>query len=88
MGLAMLSDSVGLGKTITAGAVIKTYVEKGAKRIIVIVPASLKQQWQNDLGEHFNLIEGVEYFEVVYRYSKEKNPRNLDFCLFVRNNKM
>lgn len=35
-----------------------------------------------------SLIEGVEYFEVVYRYSKEKNPRNLDFCLFVRNNKM
>ncbi|WP_413853320.1 SNF2-related protein [Candidatus Ruminimicrobium bovinum] len=61
MGLAMLSDSVGLGKTITAGAVIKTYVEKGAKRIIVIVPASLKQQWEQDLGEHFKLTEGVEY---------------------------
>jgi ERCC4-related helicase len=61
MGLAMLSDSVGLGKTITAGAVIKTYVEKGAKRIIVVVPASLKQQWEQDLGEYFKLTEGVEY---------------------------
>jgi len=61
MGLAMLSDSVGLGKTITAGAVIKTYVSKGAKRIIVIVPASLKKQWKEDLGEYFKLTEGVEY---------------------------
>lgn len=57
MGVAMLSDSVGLGKTITAGAVIKHYRETGAHRIIVIAPAALKQQWHDDLGERFGLGE-------------------------------
>ncbi|MEO5949351.1 MAG: phospholipase D-like domain-containing protein, partial [Candidatus Saccharimonas sp.] len=44
MGVAILSDSVGLGKTITAGAVVRHYIDQGAKRIIAIVPASLKEQ--------------------------------------------
>lgn len=57
MGVAMLSDSVGLGKTITAGAVIKQYRELGARRIIVIAPAALEQQWRDDLGARFGLDE-------------------------------
>jgi len=61
LGTAILSDSVGLGKTITAGAVIQHYVEKGAKRIVAIVPASLKDQWRNDLANVFNLIEGSDF---------------------------
>ena len=61
MGVAILSDSVGLGKTITAGAVIRHYVDKGAKRIIAIVPASLKDQWRSDLANVFGLIEGSDF---------------------------
>jgi superfamily II DNA or RNA helicase len=58
MGLAMLSDSVGLGKTVTAGAVIKHYIDStNARRIIVIVPAALKEQWKSDLHEFFGLVE-------------------------------
>ena len=60
MGLAMLSDSVGLGKTITSGAVINHYKEKGATRICVIAPASLKTQWVQDLAERFGLVQGFE----------------------------
>lgn len=29
-------------------------------------------------------IENVKYFEIVNRYSKNKNPRNLEYCLFER----
>ena len=29
-------------------------------------------------------IENVEYFEIVNRYSKNKNPKNLEYCLFER----
>ena len=55
-GLAMLADSVGLGKTITAGAVFKHYKEaKKAKRIYVIAPASLCDQWKTDLASIMNL---------------------------------
>ena len=57
MGLAMLSDSVGLGKTVTAGAVIKHYANNGATRVCIISPASLMEQWQNDLGEHHGLVQ-------------------------------
>jgi ERCC4-related helicase len=64
MGVAMLSDSVGLGKTITAGAVIKHYLAFGAKRIIVITPASLKDQWTKELAKYLNLIKGNAY-EIV-----------------------
>lgn len=32
-------------------------------------------------------IENVEYFEIVNRYSKNKNPNDLEYCLFERKNK-
>ena len=32
-------------------------------------------------------IKNVEYFEIVNRYSKNKNPKNLEYCLFERKNK-
>lgn len=60
-GVAMLADSVGLGKTITAGAVIKEYKDTyRARRIYVIVPASLVQSWKRDLAKVHNLVSGFE----------------------------
>ncbi len=46
-GVAMLADSVGLGKTVSAIGVIKQY--KG--RVVVISPASLVTQWNNELAQ-------------------------------------
>jgi superfamily II DNA or RNA helicase len=60
-GVAMLADSVGLGKTITAGAVIKEYKDTyKARRIYIIVPASLVQPWKRDLAKVHNLVSGFE----------------------------
>ncbi len=59
-GLAMLADSVGLGKTITAGAVIKHYLEQGARRIYAIVPARLIPQWKDDLADKHDIHGGYE----------------------------
>ncbi|MDO8522316.1 MAG: helicase-related protein [bacterium] len=59
-GLAMLADSVGLGKTITAGAVIKHYLQQGARRIYVIVPARLISQWKDDLAAIHDIHGGYE----------------------------
>jgi ATP:corrinoid adenosyltransferase len=51
----MLADSVGLGKTITAGAVIKHYLDtKENCNVLVIAPAALKKQWIDDLA---NIVE-------------------------------
>ena len=48
---AMLSDSVGLGKTYTAIEVIKQYLDtdEGRKRVEIICPKSLKEQWRTEL---------------------------------------
>ena len=51
----VLADEVGLGKTIEAGLVIKYVLDKGAKKIIIAVPATLRKQWEIELDEKFNL---------------------------------
>ncbi|PWG60782.1 SNF2-related protein [Bifidobacterium catulorum] len=52
---AILADSVGLGKTVTAGAVIRHYHDNGKRNIVILPPAKLKGQWRQDLKEFFNL---------------------------------
>lgn len=49
--VAMLADSVGLGKTYTAIEVIKQYLtgEKGLQRVEIICPKSIVSQWQKEL---------------------------------------
>jgi len=47
--VAMLADSVGLGKTLTAIGVIKQYLED-ERRIEIICPKSLVQQWEKELA--------------------------------------
>lgn len=55
-GRAILADEVGLGKTIEAGIVIKEYILRGAVRTcLVLVPASLCEQWRAELWEKFEL---------------------------------
>jgi ERCC4-related helicase len=77
-GVAILADSVGLGKTITAGAVLKTYIEeKDAGRIYVIAPASLTQQWSKELGEAFSLVSGFEIIS-LQDARKIQQARELD----------
>jgi SNF2 family DNA or RNA helicase len=53
---ALLADEVGLGKTITAGMVIKESIVRGfAEKILILVPPSLVDQWKSELKEKFNL---------------------------------
>ena len=52
---ALLADEVGLGKTIEAGLVIAQLWAEGRRRILILVPASLRKQWQNELFEKFGL---------------------------------
>jgi superfamily II DNA or RNA helicase len=54
-GGAMLADEVGLGKTIEAGIVIAQLVSEGKNRILVLAPATLRAQWQQELKEKFDL---------------------------------
>lgn len=59
-GKAILADEVGLGKTVEAGLIIKEYMIRGlAKKILILVPASLVSQWVQELRTKF-YIDAVE----------------------------
>ena len=47
----LLTDEVGLGKTVEAGLVLCQYWAERRRRLLVIVPASLQKQWSAELGE-------------------------------------
>ena len=52
----LIADEVGLGKTIEAGLLLRQAVMAGlARRVLVMVPASLQRQWQRELREKFAL---------------------------------
>jgi len=51
----LLADEVGLGKTIEAGLVLSQRWAEHKRRMILIVPASLRKQWQQELFEKFSL---------------------------------
>lgn len=55
-GKALLADEVGLGKTFEAGLIIKEYLLLNlVNKILILTPASLTQQWKDELEEKFNL---------------------------------
>jgi superfamily II DNA or RNA helicase len=52
---ALLADEVGLGKTIEAALVIAQKSAERRRRILLIVPASLRKQWSQELADKFSL---------------------------------
>ncbi len=51
----ILADEVGLGKTIEAGIVIAQRWAERKRNILLILPATLRKQWQGELEEKFGL---------------------------------
>jgi superfamily II DNA or RNA helicase len=71
----LLADEVGLGKTVEAGMVWQALAQRGqAKRTLIITPAGLTTQWQEELKEKF----GAD-FEIFGRDFMAVNPRAWSF---------
>lgn len=51
----IMADEVGLGKTIEAGIVVMQFWAERKRKILVVSPSSLRQQWSQELSEKFNL---------------------------------
>jgi SNF2 family DNA or RNA helicase len=50
---AILADEVGLGKTIEAGLVISQKWAERKRKILIIVPSTLRKQWNQELLDKF-----------------------------------
>lgn len=61
-GRAILADEVGLGKTIETGLAMKELTLRGlAKRVLVLCPAPLRDQWREEMDQKFDLRFDVAY---------------------------
>ncbi|MDE0124873.1 MAG: DISARM system SNF2-like helicase DrmD [Bryobacterales bacterium] len=69
----LIADDVGLGKTIEAGLILtELLLRRRIRRVLVLAPAALRDQWKEELWEKFSLS-----FEVVDRRSTEALRRKL-----------
>lgn len=51
----MLADEVGLGKTIEAGIVISQKWAERKRKILIVAPANLRKQWNQEIADKFFL---------------------------------
>ncbi|HGI5215483.1 DUF3883 domain-containing protein [Providencia stuartii] len=64
----VLADDPGAGKTIMAGLLIRELIMRGdAKRILIVSPGSLTEQWQDELLEKFGVT-----FDIFSREKQEQ----------------
>jgi len=56
---AILADEVGLGKTIEAGILLSQRWAERKRKILIIVPASLRKQWHQELSDKFFLPSAI-----------------------------
>lgn len=76
----MIADEVGLGKTIEAASILKIFMsDKYNKRILLVIPDALVEQWRTELAFKFHIFEGknsndnlVEIIPVSRIYSVEE----------------
>lgn len=81
----LLADEVGLGKTIEAGLVISQRWAEQKRRVLLIVPASLRKQWSQELFEKFSLksriLEAKTYNDL--RKAGHVRPFELDGAIAI-----
>lgn len=69
----LLADDVGLGKTIEAGLILtELLLRRRVRRVLIVCPASLRQQWQEELDSKFCLA-----FDIVDRPATHALQRRL-----------
>ncbi|KKU82242.1 MAG: helicase subunit of dna repair complex [Parcubacteria group bacterium GW2011_GWA1_47_8] len=70
---AILADEVGLGKTIEAGLVLSQKWAERKRNILLIVPSSLRKQWNDELSEKFFLPSIILEARSFNQYIKDGN---------------
>ncbi|NBD34107.1 MAG: DEAD/DEAH box helicase family protein [Cyanobacteria bacterium] len=74
----LIADEVGLGKTIETGLILRyLLITQQVQRVLVLSPASVQTQWQEELREKFNL-HFWSYTKGAFQncYGKTENQEN------------
>ncbi|MCW7551828.1 DISARM system SNF2-like helicase DrmD [Endozoicomonas gorgoniicola] len=67
----LLADDVGLGKTIEAGLILAELIRtRRIRRVLIITPASLRTQWQQEMDEKFSL--GFDVVDKAFTHKLQK----------------
>jgi SNF2 family DNA or RNA helicase len=69
---ALLADEVGLDKTIEAGLAIARRWAERKRHILLIVPASLRKQWSQELFDKFSLLPSSILESRTYNEARRK----------------
>ena len=82
---AIFADEVGLGKTIEAGIVLAQRWAERRRKTLIIVPAMLRKQWEQELADKFYLPSIVLDSQIFNRIVKDgnKNPFEQDDCIVI-----
>jgi superfamily II DNA or RNA helicase len=75
----LLADDVGLGKTVEAGLILtELLIRRRVRRVLILTPASLSQQWQREMKTkfalNFDLIDRTETHSLQRRIGLDANP--------------
>jgi SNF2 family DNA or RNA helicase len=75
----LLADDVGLGKTVEAGLILtELLIRRRVRRVLILTPASLSQQWQREMQTkfalNFDLIDRAETHALQRRVGLDANP--------------
>lgn len=75
----LLADDVGLGKTVEAGLILTELVaRRRARRVLIICPATIQIQWEEELRTKFNLdfkrMDRHTAETVLREYGADANP--------------
>jgi superfamily II DNA or RNA helicase len=71
----LIADDVGVGKTIEAGLIARELLDRGiARRLAVLCPPYLCDQWKKELAEKFDINAAVVRSGTVSRLETQKPP--------------
>lgn len=75
----LLADDVGLGKTVEAGLILsELLLRRRIRRVLVMTPAALRDQWQQEMQDKFSLsfdvVDRQETYQLRKRLGLDANP--------------
>lgn len=78
----LISDDVGVGKTVEAGLIARELLDRReADRLAVLCPPQLAAQWQAELRDKLH-IDAVQVLPSTVRRLERERPRRLDQSIF------